>query len=185
MIRSSETSDRWIKQLNLRSHVEGGFYFESYQSADQCQLDRYDRQDRRCSTAIYFLLRLPDQPRSVFHQIKADEMWHFYAGVPLTIHVLDEETSSHTEHVLFNNTSIHSEARPQVLVPHGKWFAAELFTNELTAKDEEQFTLCGCTCTPGFDFADFRIAKRSDLLKKFPHLGSLIIRLTREDDASD
>lgn len=181
MIRSNEASDRWIKQLNLRLHPEGGFYFETYRSNDHCQLQRYDRQDRSCSGAIYYLLRLPDQPKSIFHRIKADEMWHFYSGLPLTIHVLDEETSLHTEHILFNNLSVHSEARPQILIPYGKWFAAEVLTTELTDKDEEQYTLCGCTCTPGFDYQDFEIAKRVDLLKKFPHLESLIIRLTRDD----
>jgi predicted cupin superfamily sugar epimerase len=166
--------DDWMKILNLKPHPEGGFYSETYRSNDQCILERYNQQIRFCSTAIYFLLRLPDTPISVFHRIKADEMWHFYTGLPLIIHVLDEQESSHTEFILDNRLDVNINARPQLLVPYGKWFGAEILpTNRV-----EIYTLCGCTCTPGFDYKDFECAKRSYLMKKFPDLEKLIIHLT-------
>lgn len=170
----------WINILNLKSHPEGGFYSETYRSNDESNLERYNKQIRPCSTAIYFLLKLPESPKSIFHRIKADEMWHFYKGLPLIIHILDEEQSSYTEFILNNELGVNTDARPQYLVPHGKWFGAEILpTNDQEKKDD--YTLVGCTCTPGFDYGDFEIAKRSYLLEKFPNLSELIIRLTPSD----
>ena len=178
---TDESNDKqagdWVKILNLKSHPEGGFYSETYRSNDQCTLERYNQDVRDCSTAIYFLLRLPDSPKSVFHRIKADEMWHFYTGLPLIIHVLDENDSSYTEFILDNRLDVNSNARPQYLVPYGKWFAAEI----LKSNQKENYTLCGCTCAPAFDYKDFEVAKRSYLIDKFPKLGELIIRLTPSD----
>jgi uncharacterized protein len=175
-----QQSDQWINLLNLKPHREGGYYAETYASEDQCSPKRYEGKHRPCSTAIYYLLRTPDSPISIFHRIQADEMWHFYQGLPLIIHVLDEEKSSHTEWILDNRLDLNSEARPQILVPYGKWFAAEIVT---TVKEERQqnYTLCGCICTPGFNYEEYEIAKRSYLLEKFPNLQELITRLTPSD----
>ncbi|CAF1198747.1 unnamed protein product [Rotaria sordida] len=175
--RNNKQADKWIDLLGLKPHPEGGFYSETYRSNDECILERYNNQTRSCSTSIYYLLKLPESPISYFHRIKADEMWHFYQGLPLIIHVLDEENSSHTEYTLGQDLSINKNIRPQILVPYGKWFAAELIkTNSEDSNDN--FTLCGCTCTPGFDYQDFECAKRSYLIEKFSNLKDLIIRLT-------
>jgi predicted cupin superfamily sugar epimerase len=39
----------------------------------------------------------------------------------------------------------------------------------------------GCTVSPGFDFVDFEMAKRPDLLQQFPQHSQLIKEFTRED----
>ncbi len=174
---NDKQADEWINTFNLIPHTEGGFYSETYRSNDNCILERYNKQNRSCSTAIYYLLKTPESPKSVFHRIKADEMWHFYKGLPLIIHELDEETSLHTQYILNNELGVHKDARPQILIPYGKWFAAEIMTTNIGNK-ADNYTLCGCTCTPGFDFNDFECAKRSYLLSKFPNFKDLIIRLT-------
>jgi predicted cupin superfamily sugar epimerase len=38
----------------------------------------------------------------------------------------------------------------------------------------------GCTVYPGFDFNDFELAKRDDLIKLFPKHQTIITELTRE-----
>lgn len=167
--------------LNLKPHPEGGFYAETYRSVDACALERYDARTRACSTAIYYLLKSPESPKSHFHRIKADEMWHFYRGLPLIIHVLDDADGSYAHYVLSNELSTSSsDARPQILVPHGKWFAAEIDTSQRQVHDgnDDDYTLCGCTCTPGFDYQDYTLAKRSDMIEKFPQHEELIQRLT-------
>ena len=174
---SDKQMDDWVKILDLKPHPEGGYYSETYRNADQCTLERYDQQSRFCSTAIYFLLRLPDSPISLVHRIKADEMWHFHAGLPLMIHVFDEKDASYTKLILDNRVDVSVDARPQFLVPHGKWFGAEI----LPANRAERYTLCGCTCTPGFDYKDFEWGKRSYLIEKFPAFKDLITRLTASD----
>ena len=60
----------------------------------------------------------------------------------------------------------------QHVVPAGYWFASEVET-------ESGFALVGCTVAPGFDFADFELAERNNLLQMYPEQGGLIERLTR------
>ncbi|CAF4683507.1 unnamed protein product [Rotaria sp. Silwood1] len=170
-------ADEWIRILDMKSHKEGGFYSETYRCNDQCALERYNKQIRSCSTAIYYLLKYPESPISIFHRIKADEIWHFYQGSSLIVHELDEENSSHTEHILGKDLSKNKNVRPQILIPYGKWFAAELIKTNIDDFNNN-YVLCGCTCTPGFDYNDFECAKRSYLIEKFPNFKDLIIRLT-------
>lgn len=90
---SMQTAAYWVDKLKLQPHPEGGYYSETYRSADftRCLPDRFpDGQDRRFSTAIYFLLEEGEGRCSHFHRIKSDELWHFYAGSSLTVHIIDD-----------------------------------------------------------------------------------------------
>ena len=60
----------------------------------------------------------------------------------------------------------------QAMVPAGYWFASE-------TKAGGAFSLVGCTVAPGFDFADFELAERNQLIAEFPEHTTLIQRLTR------
>ena len=59
----------------------------------------------------------------------------------------------------------------QCVVPAGRWFGAY-------PEPGTEFTLAGCTVSPGFDFADFELAKRFELLRQFPQARELIEKLT-------
>jgi uncharacterized protein len=78
-----------IKNYQLLPHPEGGYFKETYRSAEviqeECLPLRYQG-ERLFSTAIYYLLGAGDF--SAFHRIKSDETWHFYAGSALNIYVL-------------------------------------------------------------------------------------------------
>jgi uncharacterized protein len=63
--------------------------------------------------------------------------------------------------------------RPQFTVPAGVLQAA-------TPAGGVDFALCGCTVFPGFDFADFTMPSRRELLERHPALADLIHRFTRE-----
>lgn len=56
-------------------------------------------------------------------------------------------------------------------MPAGAWFASE----SLGA-----YSFVGCTVSPGFDFQDFELAKKAELIREFPHHSELIERLSRE-----
>jgi len=43
---------------------------------------------RAASTAIYFLLE--GENFSAFHRLRSDEVWHFYVGATLLVHVINE-----------------------------------------------------------------------------------------------
>ena len=157
----------WIEHLNLLPHPEGGFYKETYRSTEVLNHDqlppRY-KGARNFSTAIYFLLR--SQDRSVFHRIQSDELWHFYAGTTLLIYVL---TSDGLKIHRLGADPAQGDAL-QVLVPAGCWFGA-------TVEKPDSYALCGCTVAPGFDFADFEMANRDELLKAFPDQEDIILKL--------
>jgi len=162
--------DYWINHLNLLPHPEGGYYKEMYRSSGMISSSSlpggFDG-DRHFSTAIYFLLRSED--RSVFHRIKSDELWHFYQGSTLLIYVLQENELK----ILKLGSDLEKGESLQVMIPANCWFGAHV-------EQQNSFALCGCTVAPGFDFRDFEMADRKELLKKYPGFEKEIIRLTRD-----
>lgn len=163
------TAAQWIRSLRLAAHPEGGFYREVYRCAEgvsrKALPSRYSG-PRAFSTSIYYLLRGRDVSR--FHRLASDEIWHFYAGSPLTLHVIDPKGRYQTIH-------LGGEGRrgqhPQQVIMRNHWFAA-------TVDNLRQYTLMGCAVAPGFDFADFELADRDTLVRLCPSKVSLIKRLT-------
>ena len=149
-----ETASYYVDTLHLKPHPEGGFYREIYRSAS--------------STAIYFLLE--GDRFSAFHRIPSDELWHFYSGHPLIVHVIDP-TGQYSE-ILLGSDPTQDEVF-QAMVPAGHWFAASL-------KNPDTFALVGCTVAPPFEFATFEIAARRELAAEFPQHRNVIESLTRD-----
>lgn len=153
----------WIDHLKLSPHPEGGFYRETYRAGGEF-VSREAGGARNFSTAIYFLLR--SQDRSMFHRIKSDEIWHYHAGGRLTLFVL-------TDTGLLTPTlgnDIQRGDQLQVVIPANHWFGAVV--------TEGPYVLAGCTVSPGFDFRDFEMAKREELLTLFPQHANQIRQLT-------
>ena len=124
-----------IATLELERHPEGGWYRQTF--ADQ------EKDGRAQSTAIYYLLEAGD--RSHWHRVDAVEVWHFYAGAPLLLHVSDGQNT--TEHRL--GPDVARGDRPQVVVPRQAW---------QSAVSTGGWTLVGCTVAPGFLFSGFELA---------------------------
>jgi predicted cupin superfamily sugar epimerase len=147
--------EQFILALNLKPHPEGGYFRETYRAAWSG------------STAIYFLL--PGGEFSAFHDLrKSDEMWHYYAGDPVELHTISPDGEHRTSDL---GPSIDRGERPQVLVPAGKLQAAHVRGS--------RWNLCGCTVTPAFEFSDFEIPTRDELLARHPSHRETIERLTR------
>lgn len=162
-------ADYWIAKLGMSAHPEGGYYRESFRSPDEIQAaglsPRYGS-SRSCSTAIYFLLKGRDV--SALHRIESDEVWHYYAGSPLTIHVIDASGGLTR---LSLGPDIERGQSFQAVVRGRHWFGA-------TVDDENGYSLVGCTVAPGFCFQDFELGRRSTLVARFPQHRELIERLT-------
>jgi predicted cupin superfamily sugar epimerase len=166
------------KQLNLvELPGEGGLYREIYRSSFSAfhtlfQNNRdmkLDFHKRSSATLIYYLLD-GHSHFSALHKLKSDEIWHFYKGGALTIYTIDE-SGDLTLLKLGNN--IDQDEQFHVVIKAGLWFGARV-------NDISSFALVGCTVTPGFDYKDFELGRRSDLIKMFPQHRSLILSLTRE-----
>jgi predicted cupin superfamily sugar epimerase len=160
----------WIERLQLRRHPEGGYFRETYRAGERVaggHLPTRFGGDRALSTAIYFLLEGEDF--SALHGLKQDELWHFYAGSSLTIHVIDPK-GNHGAMRLGNDVTAGEE--PQADVPAG-WLMGAV------VNDPASYALVGCTAAPGFEFADFHLPSREELRARFPQHAELIGRLTR------
>ena len=125
-----------IRLLDLQPHPEGGHYRETFRDAPQSD-------GRAACTAIYFLLAKGE--RSHWHRVDASEIWHYYAGDPLALHISDENGAR----TIMLGPDLKSGARPQGVVPPHAWQAAEALG---------EWTLVGCTVAPGFEFATFELA---------------------------
>lgn len=175
------TADEWIDRLGLEKHPEGGWFREVYRAPETVPATALPSRfgvAHPFSTSIYFLLR--GDEFSALHRLKADEVWHFYAGSTLTLHViapdgtLRQTTIGPGDGPESGVRSPESIGMFQAVVPAGCWFGATV------AGDARSFALVGCTVAPGFIFEDFELGDRGQLLKQFPQHRELIERLTRE-----
>jgi len=155
----------WIEKLELQPHPEGGFYKETYRSESITFVGEEGKQ-RNHGTAIYFLL-LEDK-FSAFHRIQSDELWHFYAGSPLHIYVIDQQ--GHLQTICLGSNPEKGE-QFQAVVPAHCWFASCM-------AQPHTYALVGCTVAPGFDFQDFEMAERNTLLGQYPQYAQIITALT-------
>jgi uncharacterized protein len=163
-------AEYWIEKLKLEAHPEGGHFRQTYKSDLLIAREALPGFSgaRAASTAIYFLLEGRDF--SAFHRLRADEMWHFYAGSPLVVHVIGPAASYSS--ILLGSDPEAGEVF-QVLVRTGCWFASHV-------ADWKSWALVGCTVAPGFEFADFEMGKREELAAQYPQHQEIIRRLTRE-----
>jgi predicted cupin superfamily sugar epimerase len=152
----------WAEALGLAPHPEGGLYRETFRAS--AVVDRPEGV-RAASTAIYFLL--PAGSFSAIHRVRSDEVWHHYAGDALELHTIDPDGV----HAVVRLGKELPRERPQHVVPAGTWQAA--------VPAGARYTLCGCTVAPGFDFVDFEMPRRAELIRRFPQHTALIERLTR------
>lgn len=158
-----------IEKFDLTKHPEGGYFKETYRSDGIIQNNELPQEfvgDRNYSTAIYFLLT--SEKFSAFHKINQDEIWHFYSGTTLKLHMIAPDGTY--SFVLIGNDVLNNE-QPQFIVPAQHWFAAEVI-------QENSFAFTGCTVAPGFDFNDFVLPKRDTLIELFPQHSTLITKLT-------
>lgn len=153
-------------KLDLKKHPEGGYYKEVYRSAENFIVPDYSfrKKERNYSTSIYFLLEGND--KSHFHKLSSDEIWHFYDGSDLRIIIINSEGK--LDEVILGKQS----GNFQTTIFKDNWFAAEVI-------DKSSFSLVGCTVSPGFDFEDFILGKRDELISEFPQHEFLIRKFTK------
>ena len=104
---------------------------------------------RATATGIYFLLAPGEE--SAWHQVRSDEMWFHHVGSPLELLIggTGERWDPEPRRVVLG-ADVPGGAEPQVLVPAGHWQCARPLG--------DQAVLVSCVVSPGFDFADFRMA---------------------------
>lgn len=164
-----KTAQFWVEKYNMQKHPEGGYFVETYRSLEKISTSALPKRfggDRSFSTGIYFLLE--SHHISALHRIASDEMCHFYAGCPLNIYVLNEDGA--LEIIKLGNNPENGEVF-QAVVPAGKWFGSK-------PMEENTYSFVGCSVAPEFDFEDFEMKSREELLQMFPQQKDVIEMLT-------
>ena len=160
-----------IEFFDLEKHPEGGYFKEIYRSKGVIlvkDLPDYFVGNRNYCTSIYFLLT--SDSFSAFHKINQDEIWHFYKGSNIKLHIISPE--GNYDVILIGNDFLKGEI-PQFTVPANYYFAAEVVENN-------SYSFVGCTVAPGFDFRDFTLPTYQTLSQIFPHLKDTIKKLTHK-----
>jgi predicted cupin superfamily sugar epimerase len=136
-----------VQQLRLAPHPEGGFFREVHREP--------------ALTTIYYAL--PPSALAPLHRLRTRvELWHFYDGAAVELHVLDGDRHQVTR---------LSPAQPVAVVPAGAWQAARVVGDGAA--------LVGCTVAPAFSFDDWEMPSRQELLATLPFSRGLIEELTR------
>ena len=131
------TAAEVIARLGLAPHPEGGHFRETFRDTQT------DDGGRARSTAIYFLLAANE--RSHWHRVDAVETWHYYAGAPLILSIVEDGA----RHDITLGGELAAGEIPQAIVPPHAWQAAQCLG---------AWTLVGCTVAPGFEFSGFELA---------------------------
>ncbi len=129
------TAEEIVSLLDLQPHPEGGWFRETFRDAPEG--------GRAHSTAIYYLLE--GGPAGRWHRVDSAEVWHWYAGAPLT---LATSADGVARSMALLGPDLATGARPQLVIPAGHW---------QSARSLGEWTLVGCTVAPGFDFAHFEM----------------------------
>lgn len=156
------TAPEVIRRYGLRPHPEGGHYREVHRSDRRLGLLPGYPGERVALTAIYFLLARGEF--SAFHRVRSEEVWVHLAGAPLELVVLDRAARTH------RLAPAGSDGTPLVAVPPGALQAA---------RPLDDWSLVTCLVAPGFDFADFEMPGREELLAAHPAHRQIVCRFTR------
>lgn len=116
-----------VKQLGLIPNIEKGYYIQTFED------DVVVLGNRSASTAIYYLLEGKDGP-SRWHRVANVEIWHYYAGAPLTLS-LSYNNGSMLEVKTLGPNIFRGEA-PQIVIGKQQW---------QSARSLGQWTLVGTT----------------------------------------
>lgn len=168
--RMEDAVKRIVERFDLVPHPEGGYFREVYRSGTKIThpgIPPGVPAERSTGTLIYFLLC--GEEFSAFHRVKwSDEIWHLYAGGPLELHVIDE-AGRHEARLLTNDLE---RGEPTTLIVSGRWQAARLAPGA-------RWAFGGCTVAPGFEYDDFEMPPREELLALYPARADIVRALTR------
>src|SRR3972149_3402367 len=134
-------AQKYIKQLQLKKHPEGGYFKEVYRSGEIIlpeHLPKRYKQSRNFSTSIYFLLE--GRQFSAFHLLQTDELWHFYNGSSVILYIINQNGE-----LTIKKLGRGKDSELQLAIEKQNWFAAEV-------ENKKSFSLFGCTVAPGFEF---------------------------------
>lgn len=158
-------ADQLISKLGLIPLPGEGGYFARTWTSPRTMSD-----GRPIASSILFLITARDF--SGLHRLGMDEIWHFHAGDPAELTLLDPVSGSGRSVVL--GPDVTAGHASQVVVPAGSWQGARLCPSS-----SRGWTLFGCAVAPAWEERQFELGQREDLIRDFPAHAAVIAALTR------
>jgi len=166
-----------IRLLDLEPLRGEGGYFRRTWTAPPFRADpktghhraRVAGSGRPAGSAIFFLLTGEEGGFSAFHRLGTDEVYHFYRGDPVELHLFLDD-GSYERRIL--GPEFERGQSPQTLAPAGSVQGSRLAPGGTWA-------LLGTTMAPAFDPGDFELVGRAGLRARHPEYAELIDGLTR------
>lgn len=174
-----------VASLGLEAHPEGGYFRETYRAVESVETRLGSRS---AATAILFLVTAAAPSR--FRRLLSEEIWLYQSGAPLELVMLPPQGAAQS--VTLGQVGAQPrpqalaprarslELRPQALVPALTWQAARVAGGSAAGDrgEAEEWSLVSCVVTPGFEYEDFELGRREDLVRGWPDARELILTLT-------
>lgn len=142
---------------------EGGYYRRTWTSATLLP------GGRPAGSAILFLETSGPGGFSAFHELDAEEVYHFYAGAPVELYALSPD--GELALTVLGPDPLAGQV-PQAVVPAGVVQGSRLAPGG-------DWALLGTTMAPAYEEAGFRLVPRAELLERLPGQAGLVESLTR------
>lgn len=134
--------------LGLEAHPEGGWFKRTYTSPLAVETHGGERP---AVTLIHYLLAPGEH--SAWHVVRSDEMWLWHGPGSLDLRLgggAEQPSEPGDVTAVTLGPDVAAGHVQQLLVPAGVWQSAVLV--------DDQEALMSCMVSPGFDFADWRLA---------------------------
>ncbi len=151
-----------IAEYGLSPHPEGGWYREFHRSGLSLEGLPGVPGPRAAVTAIWFCLGRGEF--SAFHRLRSEEIWIHLSGDPIEL-VLLQPGKAERRRI----ATVADGGPPGAVVPAGTFQAARPLGD---------YGFAACLVAPGFDFGDFELASRKELLVAYPGEADLIRSLS-------
>jgi uncharacterized protein len=161
------SAEQVIRMLELSPlPAEGGWYRLTWTSSQKAE----GMNGRPCGSAIFYLVAQGPLGFSAFHVLGTDEVYHFYMGDPVELHLLYGDGRYET---LTLGSRLDKGEIPQAMAPAGAAQGSRLVRGG-------EYALLGTTMAPAFAAEDFHLSTRAELLARSPGRAEIIKALTRE-----
>ena len=142
-----------IHKLDLKPHVEGGYFRRTYTSDRPFELNS---RKRVLLSSIYYLLT-DNQPIGHLHKNQSDIMHYFHSGSSIKYTLISPQ--GELQQVVMGK-ALQCSQQLQLLVPGGYWKASELLEGEYALISEAVF--------PSFEYEDMQLADHEKIQDNYP-----------------
>ncbi|MCB9592793.1 MAG: cupin domain-containing protein [Sandaracinaceae bacterium] len=168
------TAEELVERFSMQENTaEGGYFAEVYTASLLLPANFATRQPNQqlpiCGS-IYYMVT--EASFSALHRVSSDMLYHFYAGDPVEVLLLDPSGASPEERRVDFGNDLGAGQHPSLVIPGGVWMGSRM-------KGSGAYAFMGVSMAPAFDPASYEIGAREALTAQFPESAALVAEYTR------